>query len=474
MSATWIKKLNEDNGRLHKENVLSQALTASTLGNDNATYFLGGLKTCYNSYLTFGVKQVADTVGITGAENPWEEFFDLLQTLSARRITGHAARDAIAEMSERFDSEEWNMFLAPIIRRDMRCGVTATTFNKMCKGTAFEIPIFSCQLATSCEGRPEMRGVKRLEPKLDGVRALFAVSVLDSGIYITCYSRNGKPFENFRHIEEQILSNVPQLFAAISNTKSVQSGEFSTGFILDGEVVSESFQALMKQAQRKENVDAGDSVFHVFDIIPLPAFREGHWNAQQHKRIELLEAMLSAFATMPNVELLDSENVDLDTDAGKTALEAYAKAMVAANFEGIMIKNLDAPYLCDRTTSWLKWKPTITVDLQLVGVEEGTGRNKGRLGALVCAGEDAGRDITVNVGSGFDDKFRAQIWADITGQPVSWQKKIKKVWVTMTEYPSGTNQIGRTVEVLADAITQNQDGTYSLRFPRFSCFRDDK
>jgi DNA ligase-1 len=31
--------------------------------------------------------------------------------------------------------------------------------------------------------------------------------------------------------------------------------------------------------------------------------------------------------------------------------------------------------------------------------------------------------------------------------------------------------IGKIVEVRADAITQNQDGTYSLRFPRFKGFR---
>jgi ATP-dependent DNA ligase len=27
---------------------------------------------------------------------------------------------------------------------------------------------------------------------------------------------------------------------------------------------------------------------------------------------------------------------------------------------------------------------------------------------------------------------------------------------------------------LADVVSQNQDGTYSLRFPRFVRFRDDK
>jgi DNA ligase-1 len=90
------------------------------------------------------------------------------------------------------------------------------------------------------------------------------------------------------------------------------------------------------------------------------------------------------------------------------------------------------------------------VDLVVVGVEEGTGKNQGRLGALVCSGVDHGKTIEVNVGSGFSDVERDGFWAD------------------------RDLVVGRTVEVLADAVTQNQDGSYSLRFPRFLRFRDDK
>lgn len=453
MSASFIKQLNEDNGRLHKEDVLKQALTAAKLGNDISHRFLCYLKACYNPYETFGVKKIPDTIGITDAENPVDDFDNLLEDLAARRLTGHDARDAIQELAERFDSEEWNTFYAPVLRRDMRSGISSTTVNKIVKGTHYEIPIFTCQLAANSEGRPEMKGTKRLEPKLDGVRVLMMVipgGILRKYADVVCYSRNGKVFENFEHIADQVRNNMNEIIAAAGKVSDLSTGLLKKGFILDGEVVGNSFQELMRQARRKENVSADDSVFHVFDILPIEDFKRGHWNAQLSKRIALLEAMQNAFDKMPNMELLPHLQVDLDTHEGRSKLERYAKDMVTAGFEGIMIKNLGAPYICKRSTDWMKWKPTITVDLEVIGLEEGTGRNKGRLGALVCNGVDDGKEITVNAGSGFSDAERDQFWVD-------------------------RNLIfGRTVEIMADAITQNQDGTYSLRFPRFVRFRDDK
>jgi len=454
MSAQFIKQLNEDNGRLHKEEVLKKALTAAKLGNTVSIKFLQGLSLCYNPYVTFGIKQIPESVGITDAENPYDDFFDLLNRLHDRELTGNDARDAISEMSERFDSEEWNLFLAPILRRDMRSGISSTTVNKICKGTAFEIPIFNCQLATNSENRPEMKGIKRLEPKLDGVRVLMMVipagGVGKAAGQVTCYSRNGKVFENFEHIEDQVRDNIGEIIAAASKVSDLPSGCLKKGFFLDGEVVGNSFQELMRQARRKENVSAEDSVFHVFDILPIDDFKRGYWNAQLRKRIALLEAMQPAIDKMPNAELLPHLQVNLDEHEGRSVFERYCRDMVEAGYEGVMIKDLDAPYICKRSTSWMKYKPTITVDLEVIGLEEGTGRNKGRLGALVCNGVDDGKEITVNVGSGFSDEDRDSLWAD-------------------------RNLVfGRTVEILCDVITQNQDGTYSLRFPRFVRFRDDK
>jgi DNA ligase-1 len=142
--------------------------------------------------------------------------------------------------------------------------------------------------------------------------------------------------------------------------------------------------------------------------------------------------------------------VDLDMSEGQDIMRRFADDAVAQGFEGIMIKDLDAPYECRRSSFWMKLKPVLSVDLSIIAVEEGTGKNTGKLGALVCEGVDNGRHIKVNVGSGLTDAQRIDFWNNRDSLP------------------------GQTVEILCDVITQNQDGGYSLRFPRFLRFRDDK
>ena len=421
MSASWIHKLNESNSKLHKQDVLTQALEAATLGSDNADTFLKLAGMCYNPYVTFGVRKIPDNQESDREyANPWNEFIALLEELKERKLTGNAAIDAVAKMSLQFSSDEWNNFCAPVIRRDLRAGFSVATINKVCKKTDYEVPVFKCQLATNSEGRPEMSGTKRLEPKLDGVRVLMVVS-FEPGMYdhpepvATCYSRNGKIFENFTHIEDQVTTNVRKIITLLGN----EIGNCTKGFVFDGEVVGASFNELMKQAQFRKRVTAMNN------LAPL-------------------------FTDLSSLETMSHIIVDLDTEEGNKELKRYANDMVNADFEGIMIKDLEAPYECKRNLFWMKWKPTITVDLEVVELEEGTGRNEGRLGALVCEGTDDGKFIKVNVGSGFSDSDRDSYWE------------------------AKDEVIGQTAEVLCDVISQNQDGTYSLRFPRFVRFRDDK
>ena len=436
VAADWIRDLESSDSRIHKEKVIEKALMAARLGSANAECFLFNCYQAYNPFYVFGVRQVPETTGLTGRLNPWPSFWGLLEALRLRTVTGNTARESIERMSQEFDSDEWNQLCRRVIIKDLRCGISEKTLNKVLGKTNWSIPVFSCQLAQDSNDHPaKLRGAKRLEVKLDGVRVLAVVT----SNTVNLFSRNGKPFENFPQIADALLPILDKLPSV-----DLSGGR---GYVFDGEIVGESFQLLMRQAHRKSDAKTEGMVYHVFDIVPLPHFREGIWKQDQTKRLEILERFKPQLDNTDCVRIMPGMTVDLDTAEGHDVMRRFAEASVEQGYEGIMIKDLDAHYECKRTSAWMKWKPTITVDLNITGFEEGTGRNQGRLGAIICEGVDNDRTIRVNVGSGLSDDDRNEYWH------------------------ARDDLLGQVVEVQADAVTQNQDGSYSLRFPRFVRFR---
>ena len=421
---TIIRNLEENNSRLEKEKILQVA------ADERLPEFFAGLRMALDPLVTFGVKQVPVRSDVlTGQGLAWNVFEELARQLQERELTGHAARDAIELAMGVATTEQWNGWYRRILIKDLRCGVSEKTVNKVVPGT---VPVFTCALAhDSAKHEKKMTGKKQIEIKLDGVRVITVIQ----GDKVEMFSRNGKQFHNFGHIIaeiQEVLKEHPVPYP----------------LVLDGEVMSANFQDLMKQVHRKDNVEANDAVLHLFDTIPLGCFQNGLWDKPQSFRSAITKAWVEEHAdVLKHVQALDWEEVDLDTDEGQKRFVELNKAAVDGGYEGVMIKDVDAPYECKRTHAWLKAKPFIEVTLEVVDVEEGTGRNEGRLGAFVCSGTDDGKDIRVNVGSGFSDANRDDFW--------NHRDAI----------------ISNLVEVRADAVTQNQDGTYSLRFPRFKTFR---
>ena len=423
-----IARLEADNSRLAKEAVLADAMA------EELDEFFAGLEMCLDKLYTFGVKQVPESTQ-DGQGLAWPVFTELAHKLNSRELTGHAARDAIELTKDIATQAQWNGFYRRILIKDLRCGVSEKTVNNVAKKQnkpEYKIPVFTCQLAhDSANHEKKMTGEKQIEVKLDGVRVITIIQ----GDKVEMFSRNGKQFHNFGHICEQI-------------SQVVKADPFDYPIVLDGEVMSANFQDLMKQVHRKDNVAANDAVLHLFDIIPVGFFRKGSWDVPQHERSTMVKAWVDIHQTeLPNVAVLDWETLDLDTEQGQSRFVELNKAAVDGGYEGVMIKDINAPYECKRSHAWLKAKPFIEVTLEVTEIEQGTGRNEGRLGAFVCEGEDDGKHIQVNVGSGFTDANRDEFWQ------------------------GRDSIIGHLVEVRADAVTQNQDGTFSLRFPRFLRFR---
>ena len=426
-----IAKLEADNSRLAKEQVIQEAME------EGLDEFFEGVRMALDPLVTFGVKQVpekAENEVLSPQGLAWPTFKELTRKLIDRQLTGHNARDAIILCKDLATAEQWNMFYRRILIKDLRCGCSEKTINKIAKKfPQYAIPTFTCALAhDSANHEKKMVGKKQIEVKLDGVRVL----AVCKGGKVELFSRNGKQFHNFEHIVKEIEAVLAEKPAPYD-------------CVLDGEVMSADFQDLMKQVHRKDGKQATDSVLHLFDFIPLADFLKGSWDKPQTYRSNLVKYwVLENESILKHVQACEWEEVDLSTDEGQERFVELNKTAVDGGYEGVMIKDVDAPYECKRTHAWLKAKPFIEITLKVVDVEEGTGRNEGRLGAVIVEGEDDGYNYRLNCGSGFTDSQRDEFWTQ------------------------RADLIGQLIEIRADARTKSQDSdTYSLRFPRFKTFR---
>lgn len=420
-----ISQLETNNSRLFKEGVVLNQESA------NNEEFFEGMRLALDPMITFGIKKVPEKTDNDGDGLPWDSFALAITGFINREITGNLAKDMISSLMKHATKDQWNNWYRRILIKDLRCNVSLKTINNVVSDK-FQIPTFTCQLAHDASNDDrKLTGKKMIECKLDGVRV---ITIVYPDGRVDQFSRNGKELLNFQKIKEQI--------------GSIAKDSFKFPMVLDGEVMSSSFQDLMKQVHRKDNVNADDAILNLFDIIPLVNFKEGKYDLKQKERTAYLTKWYEDNTnTLGNVNVLQHALVDLDTTEGKTLFKMYNKSAIENGYEGIMLKDPSSPYECKRTNNWLKIKPFIEVSLEVVDVQEGTGKYTGSLGALVCSGHDDGKDIQVNVGSGFSDIDRDQF------------------------YRSRDTAIGQIVEIRADAITKNQDGTYSLRFPRFLRFR---
>ncbi len=134
-----IAKLEADNSKLAKQAILKEALE------EGVPEFFEGVTMALDPLVTFGVKQVPERTDVlTGQGLDWDTFKVLANQLINRELTGHAARDAIILAMGVATTEQWNGFYRRILIKDLRCGMSEKTVNKVAPGT---VPVFTCSLA---------------------------------------------------------------------------------------------------------------------------------------------------------------------------------------------------------------------------------------------------------------------------------------------------------------------------------------
>ena len=351
----------------------------------------------------------------------WKEFFVVLDECASRAVTGNAAIDRVLTCFSSVCQED-EFWMRKILKKKLSIGASTKTVNKVFPGL---IPTFEVSLAQQFELKriKDMESVY-VEPKLDGIRCF---AIVENG-EAKLFARSGKLISNF------------------DSTIGVALGELGDG-CYDGELMGEDFVALMRQAYRKDNAEIDDAYLTLFDYLSLEEWKTGDVDHTTKERYTVLKRKVGSLnlrelVTNPGEPLYLNVVERHEVPANLEDIMTLHHTFVQDGYEGAMVKTIDAPYRFGRSYDVMKVKEFHDVDLPIIGLEEGTGRHAGRLGAVKIDFNG----VIVKVGSGFSDEQREQVWNDQPGF------------------------MGRIIEVRYQEVTP--DG--SLRFPTFVCFRNDR
>jgi DNA ligase-1 len=206
-------------------------------------------------------------------------------------------------------------------------------------------------------------------PKIDGVRALVVDGVV--------YSRSGKPIPNIA---------VQQLFGHLHGA----DGELVVGPLTAPDVFRKTQAGVMKRN------GIPDVAYYVFD----------RWD-RSGGYLQVLSLGRRLTYGSDHTALLPFTGVGNADEVLKCEQDVLAKG-----FEGIMLRNPDAPYINGRTNNLLKLKRFAEGEAVVLGMVEQTsieGRPMGTMGALTVRDVQSG--VEFSVGTGFGDWDRDRLWA---------------------------------------------------------------
>lgn len=346
--------------------------------------------------------------------------FEICDTLLARKALDDATVYQVTGfLSAIGNHDEKNLYIK-ILAKTLRLGVTAKTVNKVIPGL---LPEWEVQQAYPIDKYPIKKGDWFwLTEKLNGVRATYYKGNL--------IARSGDILTGLDHIVKTLAS---------LGEEYVFDGELTLknkGGLSDNEAFRTATGIINSDAEDKTEI-----CFTIFDVLSEQEFDKGESFLSYKGRREILY-ILDEQLHSDCVRILSVLYSGTDQDMIWFLLDQ----MVKQDKEGLMV-NLDVPYKRARHKGILKVKRFYSMDLPVVGFEEGEGRLAGYLGSLVVSY----KGNEVSVGSGFSDYQRKTLW------------EIRD------------SLIGTLCEVKYKEISSDKStGAESLQFPVFVRLRTDK
>ncbi len=300
------------------------------------------------------------------------------------------------------------------------------------------------------EALEKMGGKVAVEIKYDGAR----MQIHKKGDKITLFTRR--------------LENVTRQFPDIVDM--VKKGIKAEECIVEGEAVAidengkpRPFQTLSRRIKRKYDIEKMVKEIPVelnlFDIVYLNG--KSLIDVPFEERRKILESIVELHGKLKLAEQLISDNVQ--------EIEKFYKKALDMGHEGIMIKNLKAPYKPGSRVGYMvKLKPTMeTLDLVIIGAEWGEGKRAHWLSSylLACRDPDTGKYLSIGkMGTGLtEDQFREMT------------ERLKPL-IIRSEGKFVEIKPSVVVEVAYEEIQKspNYESGFALRFPRLVRVREDR
>lgn len=299
-------------------------------------------------------------------EEVWKEFKSILDRLSKERVPH--ARELLKQFLSHCRPIEVKWFVR-ILNRKLSIGVDQESISRIWPSLIRVVRLMLAYLSTEVKQLPQYLYV---EPKYDGVRAL----IIKEDEEVQVFSRNG---ERMWFLEDVL-----------------QKCSIPKNIVLDGEVFYKSWNETMKRVNR--GIVDGLRVY-VFDIVPYSEYKAGKSKDTLIKRKHLLRKVLSnakcGILKLTPYYLVPSSQV-----------HSYMDRFLKEGYEGAMCKDPNSYYVLTRSKAWIKFKKVDVDTYKIIGVEEGSGKYRGALGALVVQRGS----VVFKVGSGFSDSQRKEFW----------------------------------------------------------------
>jgi len=446
-----IDEIAENSGKIYKKETIEKY--------KDDDLFIRVLKLTYNPNITYRIKELPIVKDYTDESKPLSDALDILDLIIARTLKGNEAITELTSIISKLLTED-EIVLRRIIDRSLKLGCNVSTINKAIPGTIPTTPYMGavsfnekkarklfiedeeCEIDVKMDGR--YVNIICKDDDIEMVSRQGKNSFINNPKLISTAKYMSKYLTNNNDIDDDIVLNGELMIKGVSR---YEANGMLASIIKITEKELEGLDVTKDKAKfKKKHMDFDKAVENVYvtvwDFLPYKTYMNAEsWSTIRKNRLYMLESAMPVLTDVINL---------VEYKIVKTYDEAisYFRELLNKGEEGAILKSLYGTWENKKPIYQIKMKLEFTVDLKIIGFNEGEKGSKfeGMLGSLQCESSDS---LLKADPGGYNDDLRQTIWNN------------------------KDSYIDKIVEVKCNGISHDKDNNYSLLHPVFKEIRDD-